>query len=129
MPKIPYFRHNVERQVKGSNSLTFYSSRSSKLFPTARISSLMNPATISDPCLRSGFCNLTDFSTVYRMTILTLASVRQIMFLGILYYYPYYLVAPWVVATLDTSTAYKGEESRTHRLDPVVFPALQIFLI
>lgn len=115
--------------MKESNLLAFYSLRFSKPLPTVRILGLTNPATIPDSYFRLGFCNFADFSTVYRMTTLTLAPMRQIMFLGIPHYYPHYLVAPWAIATLDASTAHKGKESRAYRLDSVVLPALQVFLI
>ena len=129
MSKIPHFQHNAERQVKESNLLAFYSLRFSKPLPTVRILGLTNPVTIPDSYFRLGFCILAGFSAVYRMTTLPLAPMRQIMFLGIPHYYPHYLVAPWAIATLDASTAHKGKESRAYRLDSVVFPALQVFLI
>lgn len=129
MSKIPHFQHNAERQVKESNPLTLYSPRFSKPLPTVRILGLTNPATIPDSYFRLGFCNFADFSTVYRMTTLTLAPMRQIMFLGIPHYYPHYLVAPWAPATLDASTAHKGKESRTYRLDSVLLPVLQDFCL
>lgn len=129
MSKIPHFQHNAERQVKESNPLTFYSPRFSKPLPTVRILGLTNLATIPDSYFRLGFCILAGFSAVYRMTTLLLAPMHQIMFLGIPHYYPHYLVAPWAIATLDASTAHKGKESRAYRLDSVVLPALQVFLI
>lgn len=129
MSKIPHFQHNAERQVKESNLLAFYSLRFSKPLPTVRILGLTNPVTIPDSYFRLGFCILAGFSAVYRMTTLPLAPMRQIMFLGIPHYYPYYLVAPWAISTLDASTAHKGKESRAYRLDSVVLPALQVFLI
>lgn len=129
MSKIPHFQHNAERQVKESNLLAFYSLRFSKPLPTVRILGLTNPVTIPDSYFRLGFCILAGFSAVYRMTTLPLAPMRQIMFLGIPHYYPHYPVAPWAPATLDASTAHKGKESRAYRLDSVVLPALQVFLI
>ena len=129
MSKIPHFQHNAERQVKESNPLTFYSPRFSKPLPTVMILCLPTPEPIPDPYFRLGFCYFADFSTVYRMTTLPLAPMRQIMFLGIPHYYPHYPVAPWAPATLDASTAHKGKESRAYLLDSVLLPALQNFLI
>ena len=129
MSKIPHFQHNAERQVKESNLLAFYSLRFSKPLPTVRILGLTNPATIPDSYFRLGFCILAGFSAVYRMTTLPLAPMRQIMFLGIPHYYPHYLVAPWAISTLDASTARKGKESHTYRLDSVLLPALQDFCL
>ena len=129
MSKIPHFQHNAERQVKESNLLAFYSLRFSKPLPTVRILCLTNPVTIPDSYFRLGFCILAGFSAVYRMTTLPLAPMRQIMFLGIPHYYPHYLVAPWAISTLDASTARKGKESHTYRLDSVLLPALQDFCL
>ena len=129
MSKIPHFQHNAERQVQESNLLAFYSLRFSKPLPTVRILGLTNPVTIPDSYFRLGFCILAGFSAVYRMTTLPLAPMRQIMFLGIPHYYPHYLVAPWAISTLDASTARKGKESHTYRLDSVLLPALQDFCL
>lgn len=65
----------------------------------------------------------------YRISTLPLAPIHEIMFLGIPHYYTHYLIEPWAIATLDASTAHKGKESRAYRLDSVVLPALQVFLI
>lgn len=69
------------------------------------------------------------FFSSYRIPTLPLAPMHEIMFLGIPHYYPHYLVTPWAIATLDVSTAHKGRESHTYRLDSVLSPALQVFLL